>query len=123
MIDDPVRLAARRSNRSDSFFQHLATTGKLNALVNHCLPGRHLSIEPNSVVNHDDRAALVCALTALCVAALSFVAVGDEDGWIILPAGQFIRPEQWALLKNNANEEEIEALHVEGQFALGYRAG
>ena len=32
------------------------------------------------VTNHDDRAALICALTALCVAAGDYTAVGDTDG-------------------------------------------
>ena len=50
---------------------------------------------PCEVKNHDDRAALVCALTALCVAARQFTAVGDDDyGWIILPPYQKFAP--WA---------------------------
>ena len=61
---------------------------------------------------HDDRAAFVCALTAVCVAAGDFVAVGDDDGWIVLPPRRFIQPAQWSLLVANANEEEGEPLHI-----------
>ncbi len=53
------------------------------------------------IADHDERAALVCALTALCVAAGRFVAAGSpKDGWIILPPadhwGRGPRGERWA---------------------------
>jgi hypothetical protein len=83
MIKEPALLAARRGDRSDTFFKYLATTGTLESLIEHCLPGRQLARALSSVVNHDDRAAVVCALSALCVAVSDFVAVGDDDGWII----------------------------------------
>lgn len=66
-----------------------------------------------AVTNHDDRAALVCALSALAVVAGDFVAVGDDDGWIILPPRAFIQPAQWALLAANASEQGPGALFVE----------
>jgi hypothetical protein len=113
MIEDPQHLGARRGDRSDSFFEHLAT-GILHALIEHCLPGRRLALDPSSVVNHDDRAALVCALSALSVAAGNFVTVGDDDGWIVLPPRRFIQSVQWSLLNINAQEEEAGALHIEG---------
>ena len=62
MIQEPARLAARRGNRSDIFFQYLAATGILRTLIEHCIPGRRMARDLSSVVNHDDRAALVCAL-------------------------------------------------------------
>lgn len=111
MIADPGRLAARRGDRSDTFYQHLSTAGVLSALLEHCLPGRQLTGSLSGVTNHDDRAALVCAISALCVAVGDFVAVGDEDGWIILPPRRFIQPAQWSLLVVNAAEEATEALH------------
>ncbi|CAH2408373.1 hypothetical protein MES5069_680078 [Mesorhizobium escarrei] len=95
MIEEPKRLVARRGDRSDIFFQHLVTTGVLHSLIEHCLPGRQLAQDLRNVVNHDDRAAVICAISALCVAMGDFVAVGDDDGWIILPPRRFI---QWALL-------------------------
>ena len=97
MIDDPARLAARRGDRSDTFFQHLATIGILRSLIEHSLPGRQLAHDLTSIVNHDDRAAFICALSALCVATGDFIAVGDDDGWIILPPQRFVQPAQWAL--------------------------
>jgi hypothetical protein len=114
MIDDPPHLAARRGDRSDTFFQHLAATGGIHALLECLLPGRKFTFNPNTVTNHDDRAAFVCALTALCVAAGQFVAVGDDDGWIILPPRQFIRSQQWDLLMSNASEESPGSLYQDG---------
>lgn len=105
MIAEPERLAARRGDRSDTFFSHLAGEGILGKLIEHCLPRRILAQDIASIVNHDDRAALVCAITALCVATGDFVAVGDADGWIILPPRRFIRAAQWQLLQLNAEEE------------------
>lgn len=60
-------------------------------------------LDLNLVVNHNDRAALVCALG---VATGDFVAVGDDDGWIILPPRGFIQSVQWTLLNDNAREDE-----------------
>ena len=67
MIENPKQVAAHRGNRSDVFFQHLATTGALRALVHLILRTKaplHL-ILILLVINHDDRAALICAFSAL----------------------------------------------------------
>ncbi len=114
MIADPARLAARRGDRSDTFFQHLVAQGVLAALLAYCLPGRQLAQDLAAVVNHDDRAALVCALSALCVVKGDFVAVGDDDGWIILPPKSFIQPMHWQLLQLNASEEAGQSIHIGG---------
>lgn len=114
LIEDPASLAARRADRSDTFFKHLAQAGALRTLVEHCLPGRQVADDPNCIVNHDERAAFVCALSALCVARGDFVAVGDDDGWIILPPRRFIQPAQWLLLSANAAAEKNETLHIAG---------
>jgi Protein of unknown function (DUF429) len=114
MIAEPALLAARRGDRSDTFFQHLSTTGTLRSLIEHCLPGRQVTNNLSGVANHDDRAALVCALSALCVAVGDFVAVGDDDGWIILPPRRFIQSAQWSLLTANAAEETAGTLHIAG---------
>jgi hypothetical protein len=113
MIEQPEALNARRGDRSDTFFQHLAAAGTFHKLVAHLLPGRSLQTHPNTVTNHDDRAALVCALTALCVAAGDFVAVGGDDGWIILPPAAFVQSWALSLLETNAADEGTLALHVE----------
>jgi hypothetical protein len=74
--------------------------------LQHILPGRTVRGALEAVTNHDDRAALVCAITALCIAANNFTAVGDDDGWIILPPWKFIR--SWARKALEANESEEE---------------
>ena len=109
LIEDPKSLSARRSKRSDDFFVHLAKEGLLNRLIEHHLPGRQLTKTFNTITNHDDRAAVVCALTALAVAAGDYVVVGDKnDGWIILPPRSFIRPWAWTLLQQNAQQGGLE---------------
>ena len=76
----------RPKARSDRYFVHLAEGGQLARFIACLLPGRKLGAELSTIGNHDDRAALVCALTALCVAIGDFTAVGDHcDGWIVLP--------------------------------------
>jgi hypothetical protein len=105
MLADPVAVAASRAGRSDVFFRHLAENGTLEGLLAHLLPGRNLALPLGGVTNHDDRAALICALTALCVAAGDFTAVGDADGWIVLPPRRFVRDWAWADLEANAREE------------------
>jgi hypothetical protein len=80
-----------RCKRSDRYFVELAETGLLERLMRHHLPGRSLRQSFAAVTNHDERAALICALTALGVAGNDYVAVGDvADGWIILPPPAFI---------------------------------
>lgn len=118
MIENPRELAARRGDRSDTFFRHLAGNGRLHALIGHLLPGRTLTGDLAATTNHDDRAALVCALSALGVAAGDFVAVGDDDGWIILPPQAFIQSPQWALLEANASYQGADALFVEKPHAI-----
>jgi hypothetical protein len=105
MLRDPASVVARRGDRSDVFFLHLAANGALSRLTTYLLPGRSLLLSLHDVTNHDDRAALVCALTALSVAAGDFSAVGDADGWIVLPPRLFVRSWARADLEANAREE------------------
>jgi hypothetical protein len=103
MLPDPAILATKRNDRSDRFYQHLAADGTLGRLLARCLPGRAAAGPWSGVTNHDDRAALVCALAALCVASGDYTAVGDDHGWIILPPAALTQP--WArddLLRNAA---------------------
>jgi hypothetical protein len=111
MIADPTSLSSERSNRSDVFFQHLAGAGRLASLLEDLLPGRTSAEDWRAVTNHDDRAALVCALTSLCVAAGGYVAVGDQDGWIVLPPVSAIQ--EWALrdLEANSRDEIASCIH------------
>ncbi len=111
MLEHPTKLTARRGDRSDIFFQHLLADGTLERLIAHLLPSRTLRDPLANITNHDDRAALICALTALAVAASNFTAVGDEtDGWIILPPASFIRP--WAHDALEANARDGNGLRV-----------
>lgn len=94
--------------RSDVYWSHLTATAPtpprdlLAALLEDLLPGRRPGQEPAAVRDHDERAALSCALTALGVALGRYVAVGDAaDGYIHL--GPMTQP--WALhqLRDNAD--------------------
>ena len=111
LLADPSALVASRSDRSDVFFRHLATCGTLEGVLAHLLPGREISFPLASVRNHDDRAALVCAMSALCVAAGDYTAVGDGDGWIMLPPRHFVQHWVWADLEANASQEASGCLH------------
>jgi hypothetical protein len=107
MIDDPESLGAVRKNRSDKFFEALGNDGTLLKLLNHLLPHRRTISDLDKVKNHDDRASLVCAISALGFAIGKYCAVGDENGWIILPPSDFIR--QWAhdLLRENEIDDLV----------------
>jgi hypothetical protein len=74
-------------NASDAYWDLLAT--KSDRLMYHMrwlLPGRDIKIQCRAVLNHDYRAGLTCALTALVVTQGTHVAVGDMDGGdVMLP--------------------------------------
>lgn len=108
LIEEPRDLQARRGNRSDIFYVHLVQSGGLFALLHYVLLGRRSVIALEAISNHDDRAAVVCALTALCVAAGNYSAVGDDNGWIILPPPSFVRSWAWPILLANAEEGGFE---------------
>ncbi|MGV8831057.1 MAG: hypothetical protein ACOH2N_03700 [Devosia sp.] len=92
MLEDAEK--GLRQQRSDRYFTALVANGVLENLLVHHLPGRKLACDLASVRNHDERAALVCAITALGVARRDYLAVGDGDGWIILPPRAFVA--NWA---------------------------
>lgn len=106
MIEEPARLKTSRAKRSDDYFVHLSENGALAALLHALLPGRSLQCDLSAIRNHDERAALVCALTALGMACGEFTAVGDENGWIILPPRHAIRDWAWPLLESNAEQPD-----------------
>ncbi|WP_375393090.1 hypothetical protein [uncultured Sphingomonas sp.] len=103
LIDAPEVIPVRRGDRSDRYYAHLAASGGLRAVVERLLPGRALAGPFTAVIDHDERAALVCALTALGLAAGDYVAAGDAQGWIILPPPALIRPWAGELLASNAD--------------------
>ena len=108
LIENPSDLSSHRGNRSDTFYVHLDQSGGLLNLLQRLLPGR--AIHFDTIKDHEERAALVCALTALCVAAGDYTAVGDEDGWIVLPPRSLIRPWAWTMLSENANGIGLETM-------------
>jgi hypothetical protein len=58
----------------------------LHKLIEHLAPGSRLEKRLASITDHDHRAAVICALSAMCVAKEKFVAVGDPRyGDIMLP--------------------------------------
>jgi hypothetical protein len=101
MLRDPASVIASRGDRSDVFFRSLTADGTLERLMAHLLPGRVPAASLDDVTNHDDRAALVCALTALCVASGEFTAAGDADGWMILPP--YVFTQGWARVDLEVN--------------------
>ncbi|MBS3847464.1 hypothetical protein KD146_02020 [Devosia sp. BSSL-BM10] len=92
MLEDVEK--GERQQRSDRYFIALVANGGLERLLTHHLPGRRLAGDLANVRNHDERAALVCAITALGVARADYLTVGDADGWIMLPPRAFIA--SWA---------------------------
>jgi hypothetical protein len=115
LLKEPAAVAARRSDRSDAFFEHLVASGGLAQLLEHLLPGRRLRASLGTLTNRDDRAAIVCALTALSVVVSDFTAVGDADGWIVLPPWRAIQPWARSDLMANADAEPAGCLYKGGQ--------
>ena len=105
LLPDPIAVPVRRGNRSDVYFVYVAANGILDRLLTHLLPCRHRKVEWEAVTNHDDRAALICALTALSVAAQDYTAVGCGLGWIILPPRSLLP--SWAMDDLNASAANI----------------
>lgn len=106
MLDGPDWPVVQRSNRSDVYFERLAGEGRLAELAALLLPCRRGTQRFDEVRNHDDRAALICAMTALGVAAGHYVAVGDDEGWIALPPAASMAP--WA--REALQRQELESL-------------
>ncbi len=98
----------KNEERSDVYFHHLAKNQYLDRFVEDLLaPRKWTNRPPSAITNHDDRAAFVCALTALCVVAGDFTAVGDKrDGWIILPPQRTFAKWAWKAICETANQTE-----------------
>ena len=80
-------LPSLNRDASDRYWEvAVQRTQILENLVGLLLPGRRLTYTFQSCTDHDHRAGVVCALTALSVVAALHVGVGDpDDGDIILP--------------------------------------
>ena len=105
MTECPEMLS-RSKARSDRYFVHLAQTRRLDRFFAYLLPDRKLLAALPTLRNHDDRAALVCALTALCVAIGDFTAVGDDrGGWIVLPPKRAFSQWAWTALAHTVERD------------------
>jgi hypothetical protein len=72
-------------------------------------PGASLAGALAAERHHDRRAALVCALTAACVWAGRYVAVGDDEGgWIFLPPWALWAPWARAGLDRNRGAARVD---------------
>ncbi len=72
----------RKRQWTDTLFPLVGS--RLRALVAELLPGRRLAGE--TPTGHDETAAFVCGVTALCAARGHYAAIGSpHDGWILLP--------------------------------------
>jgi hypothetical protein len=111
MLDSGYRRTGQA--RSDSYFEILtqgSDDGRLGALLRGLLPGKTVGTGLSGHKNHDDRAAIVCALTALCVVARRYVAVGNDDGFIVLPprkdeALPGLKDWAWTLIDRNVADD------------------
>ncbi|HEX4872270.1 MAG TPA: hypothetical protein VFV27_08160 [Nevskiaceae bacterium] len=75
-----------RRNASDVFWQQLLEEGRLDAGLRRWLPGRALQPALATITDHDQRAAAVCAFTALGWHCGEGLAVGNPaEGLIVLP--------------------------------------
>ncbi len=112
MIAEPETLDVARNNRSDRYFERLRDDGSFVNLSETLLPGRKVRPSLSGITDHDERAAFVCALTALGVATGQTVSVGDEQGWIFLPPPSLVQGWAMADLHSNAAEYSSDALRV-----------
>ena len=80
------RLPPLHRDASDRYWECLTATNGVNQFLAEMLANCRFEIPPDQIFDHDERAAVVCALTALAVAGGVGVGVGDpDDGDIFLP--------------------------------------
>ncbi len=104
-LDEPQK----KKPYSDTFFKQASSSNLWDELLRQLLPGRTWEKSPCQITNHDERAALVCALTALGIALHRFTAVGDRvDGWIVLPPRPMYADWAWDALQTNLCREGSE---------------
>lgn len=91
----------------DSPARHVPDENRIYKLISGLLGGRKINSSLESFTDHEHRAAVICAATALCVARKQYVAVGDSrNGYIILPPRSShigVGLENWAftMIENN----------------------
>lgn len=87
-VDAPYPRAAQRRHWTDTLYPCLVERAKLDGVMSVLLPGHRIAGPWGQITNHEDRAALACAMTALGVAVGRYVAVGAADGWVALPPAE-----------------------------------
>lgn len=111
--------------KSDIYWSALIRTGGLQSYLSKLLPNR-AGPDLATFVDHDQRAAIVCALTALCVSVGRFAAVGDPvDGFIVLPAVSDWGIDQsdrvsWAEMTIRKNIVTVRRLFSGAEFITSY---
>ena len=138
---DEDRLPALARDASDRYWEVVVQPGapnsregtarpsRLEQLFRHLLPERDLRADLTQCGNHETRAGVICALTALCVAAGEHVAVGDIiDGDIMLPpratwgrspveAGPWLEPVLRANVRAARVARRAHPNHMQGRVA------
>ena len=81
-----IPLGIPRGQKSDTYWEIAVNNRHLDGLMEHLAPDRLLEEPLDRIIDHDHRAAFICALSAMCVSKGSYVAAGTpECGDIILP--------------------------------------
>ncbi len=106
---DEADLPPLARDATDKYWTRLIErSDRLERLLRLMLEGRALDGDLARIVDHDERAAVACALTALCVARGEHVAVGDAAGGdIMLPP-----PAAWGASRDGTGSWFEEALRA-----------
>ena len=107
--------AGSHPNLLHTLAEHLGTRrhSYMRTLIEHLAPGRRITRPLEYILNHDHRAAFICAMSAMCVAKNKYVSVGSPHGGdIILPPREVWRtgaPEQgsWVETTLRANVDSV----------------
>ena len=98
MLPDATTWTIPRGKKSDAFWNYcIGPSTVLERLISHLLgaDGAKVFDSCRLLRNHDERAAVICALTAAAARqGQGFLVDGGADGTIVLPPEQFIQP--WA---------------------------
>lgn len=110
MLDQGVidAAAAGRGDKTDTFFSLCNTTGAFQALQQQLgwADAAFWNAFPTTT-DHDELAALVCAVTAICAQVGKYVAVGDAQG------GYFFMP-PWSLWQRWAKQALLHGWQAQG---------
>ncbi len=105
MLPDGHGLAKGREGKSDRYYEALCASGGFDAVMEFLLAQRRADARFEAVRDHDERAALVCAMTALCIVAGTYVAVGDGQGRVYLPPRRFWNVAVFDLMRRSSLAE------------------